>query len=66
MAMTITADMVLKLTVEYDDDDNCRHDLNTYRRVWDDNCRHDLKLTVEYGDDDNSRHGFKTYRRVWR
>ena len=34
MAMTITADMVLKLTVEYGDDDNCRHDLNTYRRVW--------------------------------
>ena len=25
MAMTITADMVLKLTVEYGDDDNCRH-----------------------------------------
>ena len=35
MAMTITANMVLKLTVEYGDDDNCRHV---------------LKLTVEYGD----------------
>ena len=32
--MTITADMVLKLIVEYGDDDNCRHDLKTYRRVW--------------------------------
>ena len=50
MAMTITADMVLKLTVEYGDDDNSRHDFKT----------------VEYGDDDNCRHGFKTYRRVWR
>ena len=34
MAMTITADMVLKLTVEYGDDDNGRHGLKTYRRVW--------------------------------
>ena len=34
MAMTITADMVLKLTVEYGDGDNCRHGFKTYRRVW--------------------------------
>ena len=51
MAMTITADMVLKLTVEYGDDDNCRHGFKTYRRVWTMTITADmvLKLTVEYG-----------------
>ena len=66
MAMTITADMVLKLTVEYGDDDADMVLKLTVGMAMTITADMVLKLTVEYGDDDNCRHGFKTYRRVWR